>query len=192
MRARRVTILISSLVLAIAVSGCGDKPRLRHTADSNNNATYVFAGPITYQLQISRELNGYSTEDAQYLAGLPKSTTPPTPSQEWYGVFMWAWNQNKHAYYTDPPGDFDVVDSLGTMYHPYPINPADNQYAWTSQLLLPDGTQPAPDTTAWFGPTGGGELLFKIDTTAYANRPLTLQIRNGPGGRVEASIPLDL
>ena len=192
MRVRRVTILISSLVLAIVVSGCGDKPRMRHTADSNNNATYVFAGPITYQLQISRELNGFSTEDSQYLEGLPPGTTGPDSNQEWYGVFMWAWNQSKHAYYTATPSDFDVVDTQGTMYHPYPVNPADNGYAWTSQLLLPNATQPAPDTTAWFGPTGGNLLLFKISTSAYANRPLTLQIRNGPGGRVEATIPLDL
>ena len=32
---------------------------------------YVDAGPITYQLQISRQLNQYATEDSQYLAGLP-------------------------------------------------------------------------------------------------------------------------
>jgi hypothetical protein len=190
-RARRVTILISSLVLAVGVAGCGDKPLRRHTADAGNNATYVWAGPITYQLQISRQLNGFSTEDSQYLEGLPKGTLPPTPDQIWYGVFMWAWNQTKLAHYTAPLTDFDVVDTQGTVYHPYPINPAANPYAWASHQLLPDGTQPAPDTAAWSGLTGGNLLLFKINSSAYTNRPLTLQIRNSVG-QVEATIPLDL
>jgi hypothetical protein len=190
-RARRVRILISSLVLALGVSACGNKPAVRHNADAGNNATYVGAGPVSYQLQISRELNGFSTEDSEYLHGLPMGTAAPTPTQEWYGVFMWAWNQSKTAHYTAAPSSFDVVDTQGTIYHPYPINPLDNAFAWTRQLLLPNGTQPQPDSSAFFGPTGGGELLFKINTTAYANRPLTLQIR-GAQNQVEATIPLDL
>lgn len=191
MRARRVTILISSLVLALAISGCGNKPRRRHDADASNNATYIWAGPITYQLQISRQLNGFSAEDSQYLAGLPKSTLPPTPDQLWYGVFMWAWNQTKAAHHTARASDFDVVDTQGTVYRPYPINPLQNPFAWTSQLLLPRGTQPSPGTAAWIGLTGGELLLFKISSSAYTNRPLRLQIR-GSQGQVEASIPLDL
>ena len=191
MRARRVTILISSLVLALSVAGCGDKPNPRHNADAENDATYVFAGPISYQLEISRELNGYSAEDSEYLQGLPSGTAGPTPDEEWYGVFMWAWNQPKQAHYTAAASDFDVVDTEGNMYHPYPIDTADNPFAWSSQLLPPDGTQPEPDTASFFGPTGGQLLLFKINTTAYANRPLTLQIR-GAQNQVEATIPLDL
>ena len=191
MRARRVTILISSLALALAVSGCGNKLARRHFADSSNNATYVWAGPITYQLQLSRQLNGYATEDSQYLRGLPASTTAPTPDQIWYGVFMWAWNQTKTAHYTAPASAFDVVDTQGNMYHPYPINPEANPFAWTSQLLLPNGTEPAPDTAAWAGLTGGQLLLFKINSSAYTNRPLTLQIRNS-SGQIQATIPLDL
>ena len=190
MRARRVTILLSSLVLAFGVSGCGNRPKHRHTDDPGNDAAYVFAGPITYQLQISRELNGYSTEDSQYLEGLPKGTAAPTPDEEWYAVFIWAWNQTKQYQSTAPLTDFDIVDTQGNMYRPYPIDPHVNPYQWTSQLLAPKGTEPAPDTTAFFGPTQGQVLVFKINTSAYANRPLTLQIR-GTQNRVEATIPLD-
>jgi hypothetical protein len=189
-RARRVTILISSLVLAAGVAGCGNKPKLRHFDDPGNNAAYVDAGPITYQLQISRELNGYSTEDSQYLDGLPKGTTAPTPNEEWYAVFMWAWNQNKHYETTAPLSAFDLMDTQGNLYHPESINPAENPYQWTTQRLPPHGTEPEPDTTAFFGPTQGQLLLFKINTSAYTNRPLTLQIRN-PLGQVQAAIPLD-
>jgi hypothetical protein len=44
---------------------------------------------------------------------------------------------------------------------------------------------------ASFGPTQGGLLLFKLDTSVYDNRPLTLEIR-GPSGRVWGTISLDL
>jgi len=177
--------------MALGLAGCGNSPKLRHAADPGNNAVYVNAGPITYQLQISRELNGYSTEDAQYLAGLPKGTTAPDPTQEWYAVFMWAWNQNKNYEPTASASDFDIVDTEGNMYHPEPINPQLNPYQWTSQRLAPKQTEPQPDTTAYFGPTQGQLLLFKISTNAYANRPLVLQIRGGAQNQVEATIPLD-
>ena len=190
MRARRVTILISSLVLAAGVAGCGNKPRSRHIDNTDNTASYVDAGQISYQLQISRELNGFSTEDSQYLTGLPKGTAAPTPDEEWFAVFMWAWNQSKVAHYTAPASAFDVVDTQGTLYHPETVNHTVNPYAWSSQQLPPGGTQPAPDTTAFFGPTQGQLLLFKINASAYTNRPLTLQIRSLQG-QVQASIPLD-
>jgi hypothetical protein len=190
-RARPVTILVSTLALAIALAGCGDKPKNRHVADAANNATYVWAGPVTYQLQIARQLNGYSTEDSQYLEGLPKNTTPPAPNQEWYGVFMWAWNQTKLAHYTASPSDFRVVDTQGNVYRPYPINPSQNAFAWTRTLLLPDATFPLADSPAWAGLTQGALLLFKIDTSAYANRPLVLHIL-GSAGNIQAVIPLDL
>jgi hypothetical protein len=190
-RARRVTILLSSLVLAIAVAGCGDSLEHRHIADSAMNATYVWAGPITYQLQISRELNGYSDEDWHYLVGLPPNTTPPARDEEWYGVFMWAWNQTKQAHYTAAASSFDIVDTQGNMYHPYPTNPTDNPFGWNRTLLRPNDSYPLPDTPAWAGLTQGALLLFKINTSAYANRPLTLQIR-GSAGNVQAAIPLDL
>jgi hypothetical protein len=191
-RARRVPILCSSLViLALGVSGCGNNPARRHAADAENFGVYVWAGNITYQLEISRELNGYSTEDSQYLEGLPKGTTAPTRDQEWYGVFMWAWNQTKQYQTTAPLSDFDIVDTEGDMYYPEPIKPTLNPYQWTAQKLAPRATEPEPDTTAYFGPTQGQVLVFKINTTAYANRPLTLQIRGGPQHAVEATIPLD-
>ena len=191
MRARRAPILFSSLViLALGVAGCGNKPAFRHTADPGNFGVYVYAGPITYQMQISRELNGYNVEDAQYLAGLPAGTTAPTPTQEWYGVFMWAWNQTKVPHYTAPLSAFDVVDTQGNMYHPYAIDPRMNPYQWTSELLQPKATQPVPGSTAYYGPTQGQLLLFKISTTAYANRPLLLQIR-GAQNQVEATVSLD-
>jgi hypothetical protein len=185
----RHRILAYALVLAVGLSACGNQPAHPHVADANNNGVYVDAGPVTYQLQISRELNQYGTEDSQYVKGLPPGTAAPTPDEFWYGVFMWAKNQTSRTQVTTD--NFDIVDTQGNRYYPLKLIPALNPYAWTAQTLKPLNTEPGPDTTAAFGPTQGGLLLFKLNSSAYANRPLTLEIR-GPSNQLWATISLDL
>jgi hypothetical protein len=188
-RARRLPTIVCALILALGLAACGHKEAHPAVADANNNGGYVDAGPLTYQLQISRVLNPYSTEDSQYVRGLPAGTTAPTPDEQWYGVFLWARNQTQRVHVTTD--NFVVVDTQGNKYYPLKLNPALNPYAWTSQALAPGGTEPRPDTTASFGPTQGQLLLFKIGNSAYANRPLTLVIRSAAGQRL-AAISLDL
>jgi hypothetical protein len=155
-------------------------------ANAENNGTYVTAGPMTYQLQVSRELNQYGMEDSGYLAGLPKAQATLSPQQEWFGVFMWAKNTAKAPQQTTAL--FDIVDTQGNVYHPIYFN---NPYVWTSQTLKAGAIEPNPNTTAGFGPTQGGLLLFKVNTSVYSNRPLTLEIR-GNTGKVWGTISLDL
>jgi hypothetical protein len=188
-RARRLWTIASALILAFGVAACGHKQAHPSVADANNNGGYVDAGPLTYQLQISRVLNPYSTEDSQYVRGLPAGTPAPTPQQQWYGVFLWAKNQTNKPHVT--VDNFVVVDTQGNRYYPLKLNPELNPYAWTSQRLAPLQTQPGPDTTASFGPTQGQLLLFKIGNSAYANRPLTLDIL-GSSNQKLATISLDL
>lgn len=189
MSARRLWTLACALTLALGVCACGHKQAHPHVADANNIGGYVDAGPITYQLQISRILNPYGTEDSQYVKGLPLGTPSLTPDQYWYGVFLWAKNQTgKPAMTTD---NFVVTDTQGTHYYPVRLDSAINPYAWTSQKLFPLQTEPAPDTTASDGPTQGGLVLFRIGSSAYANRPLTLHIL-GPNNASQATISLDL
>ena len=174
-------------MLALLGAGCG---QLTHTnANQENNGVYVNAGPITYQLQVSRELNQYSTEDSQYVAGLPRAVASLRPNQIWYGVFLWAKNQNKVSARTT--GNFVIVDTQGNRYFPIPLSRALNPYAWTAQSLTPGQIQPIADSTASFGPTQGSLLLFKLNTSVYDNRPLTLEIL-GPSRRVWGTISLDL
>jgi hypothetical protein len=188
-RARRLWTIVSALILAFGVAACGHKQAHPSVADANNNGAYVDAGPLTYQLQISRVLNQYNIEDSQYVTGLPAGTTTPTAQQQWYGVFLWAKNQTNKAHMT--VDNFVVVDTQGNKYYPLKLNPELNPYAWTSQRLAPLQTQPGPDTTASFGPTQGQLLLFKIGNSAYANRPLTLEIL-GSSNQKLATISLDL
>lgn len=186
--ARRRPLALACLgALAVGVSACG---RTGHPSSAENNGVYVDGGPITYQLQVSRELNQYSTEDAQYVAGLPAGTSATlSPDQIWYGVFLWGKNQTRRPQTTT--GNFDIVDTQGDHYSPVALNPAANPYAWTPQRLAPGGVEPGPDTAASFGPTQGGLLLFRLPTTVYDNRPLQLEIR-GPAGQLWARISLDL
>jgi hypothetical protein len=175
------------VALSSLAAACGSHS---NTADANNDGTYVKAGPVTYQLEVSRELNAFTPEDAGYLQGLPKSQTTLPSDQEWYGVFMWAKNQTKQPQLTTD--NFDVVDTQGHVYKPIQLH---NPYAWTSQPLAPGAVEPNPQTTAGFGPTQGGLLLFKVPSqganSVYANRPLTLEIV-GNTGKVWGTISLDL
>jgi hypothetical protein len=187
--ARRLLLLLCALALAVGLSACGHKTAHPNVADANNDGDYIDAGPVTYQLQISRELNQYSTEDSSYVKGLPPGTTGPSPSQMWYGVFLWAKNQTHHDQTT--LGDFQITDSQGDIYYPEKLNPNVNEFAWTPQTLAPNQIEPGPDTVASDGPTQGRLLLFKLNTTVYNDRPLTLWLL-GSGGKKLGSISLNL
>jgi hypothetical protein len=187
--ARRRRTAICTLVLALGVSACGHKQAHPSVADANNNGGYVDAGPVTYQVEISRELNPYSAEDSEYVKGLPAGTVSPSPAQEWYGVFLWAKNQTGRSQTT--ADNFVISDTQGNKYYPVKVDPNVNPYAWTSQTLPPLQTQPGPNTLASNGPTQGELLLFKLSTAVYANRPLTLYILGSSDQRL-GSISLNL
>lgn len=177
------------MALAVGLTACGHKEAHPTQADANNNGGYIDAGPVSYQLQISRQLNPYSAEDSSYVKGVPAGTSSPTASQFWYGVFLWAKNQTHHDQTTI--NSFEITDTEGTTYYPLKLDTNANPFAWTSQTLRPNEIEPGPNTVAASGPTQGGELLFKLSTTAYDNRPLTLWLL-GPGNKKLGSISLNL
>jgi hypothetical protein len=177
------------LAAAVALSACGARGSKSTVADTE--AFYVRVGQLTYQVQISRVLNPYSSEDREYLAGLPAGTAPLGAGQQWFGVFVWARNFSHHAHVTTPADQFDIVDTQGNTYYPIALNPSVNPYSWTSQTLQPNDQEPAQDSPAYFGPTQGAELLFRINDSAYSNRPLTLQI-HAAGQAQPSSVSLDL
>lgn len=182
---RRLWILASGLLLALGLAACGNKQA--HPTVADNEGFYVDAGPVTYQVQLSRQLNQYSTEDQEYLNGV--NTPPPKPDEAWFAVFLWAKNQSGSVQSTTD--SFRIVDTQGNVYYPVEINPQVNPYAWTARTLKPLGTEPPPDSVASLGPTQGSLVLFKINSSAYANRPLTLEIF-APGQASPSSVSLDL
>jgi hypothetical protein len=188
-RARRLLLLVYALTLAVALTACGHKQAHPTQADANNDGSYIDAGPLTYQMQISRELNQYGTEDSAYVKGLPPGATGPTADQFWYAVFLRGLNQTHHDQTT--LDSFQITDSQGNTYYPLKLDPNVNPFAWTPKTLAPNQIEPGPDTVASYGPTQGGLLLFKLNTTAYANRPLTLWLLGSTGKKL-GSISLNL
>jgi hypothetical protein len=188
---RRHLPLLVALACAVALAGCGGVGNHANAteAGADNNGAYITVGNMTYQLQVSRQLNQAEVEDHQYLTGLPAGTQRPTSAQFWYGVFLWAQNKTNSPKATSD--SFDIVDTQGNRYYPLALNSSINQYAWLSQTLGPQETEPGADTTAGAGPTGGGLLLFKLGTAVYANRPLLLEIHQ-PGVSKPSTISLDL
>ncbi len=168
------------------MAACGKQ---NNPSSAENNGVYEQAGNVTYQLQISRQLNQYSTEDSAYVKGVPAGQGSLSPSQLWYGVFLWAKNQTNSPQRTT--NNFDIVDTEGNHYYPVTLNAGLNPFAWTAQTLPPGGTEPGPNTVASDGPTQGALVLFKLNESVYSNRPLKLEIRS-PGGRVQATVSLDL
>ncbi|MBV9819576.1 MAG: hypothetical protein JOZ07_14680 [Solirubrobacterales bacterium] len=189
MRARRLWIIACAAVLAVGLTACGHKEAHPTLADANNNGGYIDAGPVTYQLEISRPLNPYSAEDSQYVKGLPSGTTAPSADEFWYGVFLWAKNQTHHDQTTID--NFEIVDTQGFAYYPIKVDPNVNAFAWTSQTIAPNQIQPGPSTVASDGPTQGGLLLFKLNNDAFSNRPLTLYLLGADNQRL-GSISLNL
>jgi hypothetical protein len=178
-----------ALVLALGLGACGHQSSHPTEVGPNNDGTYVYSGPVTYQLEVSRELNQYDTEDSHYLAGVPSTDSSLKPDELWYGVFLWAKNQTGTPQTT--ASQFDIVDTEGNKYYPVTLSRSANPYAWSSQTLAPSGTEPAADTNASTGPTQGRLLLFKLNTSVYSNRPLKLEIF-GSGQPQPSGISLDL
>ncbi len=188
-RFRRLGLLLAALALTTGLSACGHKQA--HPTSADTEGQYVDAGPLAYQVQLSRELNPYSIEDSTYLKGV---VAAPLKSDEmWFGVFMWAKNETTNAHITTD--QFSIIDTEGNRYYPVAINGALNPYAWQPSVLRPLATYPTPDSLAYFGPTQGALVLFRLPTTGtssiFANRPLTLLIR-APGQVGPSTISLDL
>ncbi|HET9093496.1 MAG TPA: hypothetical protein VFN36_00305 [Solirubrobacteraceae bacterium] len=189
-RSFRSLSLLVAAALAVGLSGCGRPVHPNGVSQgelSDGAEPYFWTGAVTYQVQISRQLNPYDTYDVQYLSGL-KDAQHLAPQQFWFGVFLWAKNQSGHPART--ADRFEIVDSAGNVYRPTPL-PNTNPYAWTQQTLSPNGIEPMAAGAAASSPTGGALVLFKLNQSVYSNRPLTLKIF-APGSRRASNVSLDL
>jgi len=193
-RPLRLPLLLAVAALAVGVSGCGITHRearasgVSQDALSNGGEPYFWAGPVTYQVEVSRQLNPYDSYDVQYLSGV-KGAQSIGAQQFWFGVFLWAKNQSGHIATT--ADRFEITDSAGNVYQPTQLNTGVNPYAWASQKLNPDAIEPVADSAASDGSTGGSLILFKLNQSVYSNRPLTLKVF-APGSSKPSDVSLDL
>ncbi|MEZ5074329.1 MAG: hypothetical protein R2691_05780 [Solirubrobacterales bacterium] len=178
---RRRPLIIAMLALALAgfaalTSGCGDEA----TAEAKEGEPLVL-GELSYNIQITREMNRFSPEDAAYLAGAPLLHR----DEEYLGVFTQVTNQGDEP--ATIPDQFRVVDIRGRTYEQVPL---DNVWALKAGTpVLPGDTVPGPETPARNGPIEGSLILFVIDEAANQNRPLVLEV---PGPEETGEIVLDL
>lgn len=179
----------AALLASLALAACGGQKQ--PTTHGEGEGAYIKAGPLVYQVQMSRELNPSNVEDAEYLQGLPADTPALAGGEEWFGVWLRVQNVTDEA--QPAAEDFKIVDTVGTEFEPVAL-PASNVFTYQPAELESENGQPVypdPESGAGAGPINGSMLLFKLNTSVYANRPLELEIAP-PGGGEPSTVVLDL
>jgi hypothetical protein len=195
MSSRPCKSLLAALALlsVFALSACGDShTRITtgtYAGESGANAPYLDVGPLVYEVQLSRELNPFNSEDASYLQGLSPSERQLGPGQEWFAVFVQVYNNSSQE--LSAASEITITDTQGNTYHP--IVPSEvNPYAYRAGVVPPKSQLPSPDTTAADGATQGALLLYKIQIVSLDNRPLELKIVDPNNSAETASAELDV
>lgn len=192
MSGRRGLGLAAAALTAISLSACGNANESWKTGtyagEDGAAAPYLNVGPLTYQVQISRSLNPWETEDSEYLTGMPKSDELK-PGEEWLGVFIEVFNEH-NASHVDA-SDITISDTEGQVYDPTMPN-SKNLFAYRPGSIAGKGQVPAPDTIASYGPTGGALLYYKIPLEALEDRPLQIKIVSPTNPAESASAELDV
>ncbi|HYM54722.1 MAG TPA: hypothetical protein VES97_05125 [Solirubrobacteraceae bacterium] len=192
-RLRKSPPALLAVLAVLALSACGDSHTKvttgTYAGESGANAPYLNVGPLIYEVQLSRELNPFDTEDAAYLQGLGAAERRLGPGQEWFAVFVQVYNNSSAQ--LPAAQSLTIADSQGNAYFPVVPNQT-NQLAYRAGTVPAKGQLPAPDSIADFGPTQGALLLYKIQIVSLDNRPLTLRIASPQNPTETASAELDV
>lgn len=185
-------LLAAALLAATALVACGSGHK-NPTHHGEGEGAYIQAGPLIYQVQMSRELEPSNVEDIEYLEGLPADEPPLRGDEFWFGVWLRVQNATDEDHVT--ASDFKIVDTLGTEFHPIEL-PATNPFSYQPTSLTSENgdgqpVYPDPDSGAGSGPIQGAMLLFRLTTEVYANRPIELEIESSDGGE-PSTVVLDL
>ena len=182
---RKPLALLLLATAVVALSACGNKPQIR--TEGETEGTYLNVGPLTYQVQISRQLNPNDLEDRTYLEGIPPLQRRLGPHQTWFGVFVQVVNETKNAHPT--ASTFSIEDTQDNVYAPIPQSPS-NPFAY-QPLLLPAGDIiPALNSIAGEGVIQGKLILFKVDLPTLDNRPIEFSVTDSldNSGRVKLDV----
>src|SRR5487761_1985175 len=176
-RLRKLALILPALLAAVALGACGESHTKVSTGtyagESGANAPYLDVGPLSYEVQLSRELNPTNSEDAAYLQGLTPEQQKLEKGQEWFAVFLQVYNHTNQP--LQAANSITIADTQENVYTP--IIPGEtNPFAYRGGQVPAHGQLPIPDTIASAGPTQGSLLLFKIRVVSLDNRPLELKI----------------
>jgi hypothetical protein len=187
--------LAATLLLSVpALSACSDDSHTRvstgtYAGESGQNAPYLNVGPLIYEVQLSRELNPYDTEDSTYLSGLTPAQRKLAPGEEWFGVFLQVYNETSAPH--PATTNISISDTQENVYTPI-VPVLANEFAYRGGFVPPKGRIPGLDTTAANGPTQGALVLFKINIVSLDNRPIEIKIVDSSDPTQTASAELDV
>jgi hypothetical protein len=185
-RPRTLIVALVALLAASGLAACGHKEKI--VTSSKTEGPYVDAGPLQYQVQISRQLNPADEEDKGYFVGVKNPEGQVSATETWFAVFVKVLNRTPDSHVAAK--DFEIVDTVGNRYQPVDIG-AENVFAYRATDIPSGGQLPATDTVANEGFIGGSMLLFKLTLDSLVNRPLVLHIKS-PATPREAEVDLDV
>jgi hypothetical protein len=178
-RLRKLPLAVLPLLAVLVLSACGDSHTKvttgTYAGESGANAPYLDVGPLSYEVQLSRQLNPTNSEDSSYLKGLTPAARQLAPGQEWFAVFLQVYNHTGQG--LPAATAITVSDTQANTYVPV-VPDQTNEYAFRGGLVPAKGQLPALDTTPALGPSQGSMLLYKIRVVSLDNRPLELKITN--------------
>jgi hypothetical protein len=179
---RRGGAVLALAVVFAALAGCGSTSQRDAAA-----GTPIEVDGISYQVQLSRELNPDSGSDHPFFAGVPAAGRHLPSDQIWLGVFLQGQNQSHELRRTAVA--ITVADAFNHDFRPVGVAPG-NDYAYRPETLAPGDAEPSPDSPAADAPEQGSLLLFHLPVEYFlADRPLELRIAEH--GQL-ASVQLDV
>jgi hypothetical protein len=188
-------LALLAIAAVLGLSACGDSHTKisggTYAGESGANAPYLDVGPLVYEVQLSRELNPYDTEDSAYLEGLTPAQRQLPPGQEWFGVFIQVYNNSERAHLAASALSMRITDTQGSVYRPTSL-PSTNSFAYRAGFVPAKGRLPELNTVAADGPTQGALLLYRIRIISLDNRPLTLHLVDPLDPSQTASAELDV
>jgi hypothetical protein len=191
----RAILALLAVAAVLGLGACGDSHTKvaggTYAGESGANAPYLDVGPLVYEVQLSRQLNPFDTEDAAYLEGLTPAQRRLAPGEEWFGVFMQVYNNSATAHLAASALSMRITDTQGTVYRPM-LLAAINSFAYRAGFVPAKGRLPEQDTVAAAGPTQGSLLLYKIKILSLDNRPLQLHLVDPLDPSQTASAELDV
>lgn len=190
-RLRRPLAILAALLVSGGLAACGKHPdENAPVVRAETEGLYLNIGDLNYQVQISRQLNPYDTQDKSLLVDIPPAEQGLRPDQVWFGVFMRV--QNETGTPRLPANDIEIVDTQDNVFRPLLIGP-NNPFAYRSAVPVPAlDVMPIQDTPTFNTAIRGAMILFKVTLQSLTNRPLELKIQSRTGRRQLGIIDLDV
>jgi hypothetical protein len=164
---RKLALVLPALAAILVLAACGNKPKIR--TEGSTEGTYLNVGPLTYQVQISRQLNPNDIEDRTYLQGFPPLQARLPTGQTWFAVFIRVANETKQPH--PAAKNFAIEDTQDTIYRPLPQG-SQNAFSYQGGIVPGNGLIPPVNSVASEGVIQGSLILFKLPLSALDNRPL--------------------